>query len=84
MYAKMPFGLMNVGDNFQRAIDIDFVEEKDKFVVIYMDDITIFSKSERDHVKHLEKVFLKCRRYGISLNPRKSNFAMKKKIYWVR
>ena len=30
-----------------------------------------------DHVKHLEKLFLKCRKYGNSLNPRKSNFAMK-------
>ena len=58
-------------------MDISFAEEKDKFVVIYMDDITMFSKSNRDHVKHLEKVFLKCRKYGISLNPRKSKFSLK-------
>ena len=58
-------------------MDIAFAEEKDKFVVVYMDDITVYSKSDRDHVKNLEKVFLKCRKYGISLNPRKSNFALK-------
>ena len=58
-------------------MDIAFVEEKDKFVVTYMDDITLFSKSNRDHMKHLEKLFMKCKRYGISLNPRKSNFSMK-------
>ena len=58
-------------------MDISFSKEKDKFVVIYMDDITIFSKSDRDHVKHLEKVFLRCRRYGISLNPRKTIFSLK-------
>ena len=58
-------------------MDIAFVEEKDKFVVIYMDDIAIYSRSNRDHLKDLEKVFLKCRRYGISLNPGKSNFSMK-------
>ena len=45
MYAKMPFGLMNAGDTFQKAMDIAFSEEKDKFVVIYLDDIIIFSKS---------------------------------------
>ena len=77
MYAKIPFGLMNIGATFQRAMDIAFSEEKDNFVVIYMDDITVFSNNDRDHVKHLEKVFLKCRRYGTSLNPMKSNFALK-------
>ena len=41
MYAKIPFGLMNVGDTFQREMDIAFSEEKDRFVVIYVDDITM-------------------------------------------
>ena len=39
MYAKMPFGLMNVGETFQRAMCISFSDEKDKFIVIYLDDI---------------------------------------------
>ena len=57
-------------------MDIAFAYERDKCVVIYMDDITIYSRSDREHIKHLEKVFLKCKKYGISLNPRKSNFAL--------
>ena len=61
---------MNVGATFQREMDIAFAEEKDKFVLVYMDDITVYSKYDRDQIKHLERVFLKCRRYGISLNPR--------------
>lgn len=75
-YAKMPFGLMNVGATFQRATDIAFLEENDRFVVIYLDDITVFSKSDQDHLQNLIRVFLKCRKFGISLNPKKSNFAM--------
>ena len=43
MYDKMPFGLMNAGATFQKAMDIAFVGEKEKFVVIYLDDITVFS-----------------------------------------
>ena len=43
MYAKMPFGMMNAGATFQRAMDIYFVGLKDKFVLIYMDDLTIYS-----------------------------------------
>ena len=42
MYSKMPFGLMNAGAMFQRAMDIAFSEEKENFVVIYLDDITIY------------------------------------------
>ena len=42
MYAKMPFGLMNAGATFPRAMDISFVEEKDKLVMVYLDDITVF------------------------------------------
>jgi hypothetical protein len=76
MCAKMPFGLMNAGETFQRAMDIAFVGEKDKFVVVYLDDITVFSKSDKEHCCHLRKVFLKCRSFGISLNPKKSLFAM--------
>ena len=54
MNRKMPFGLMNAGANFQRAMDIAIVGEKDKFVVIYLDDITIFSQSDDEHLKHLK------------------------------
>ena len=67
---------MNVGDTFPCAMNIAFAKEKDKFVVVYMDDITVYSRSDREHIKHLEKVFLKCRKYGISLYPRKSNFSL--------
>ena len=77
MYAKMPFGLMNAGATFQREIDITFSNEKDRFVLIYLDDITVYSKNDQDHLEHLRRVFLKCRRFGISLNPKYSNFDMK-------
>ena len=50
MYSKMPFGLMNARATFQRAMDIAFAEEKDKFVVIYLDDITVFSASNELHL----------------------------------
>ena len=71
MYAKMPFGLMNAGAIFQRAMDISFAGEIGKFVVIYMDDITVYSISDREHIHHLEKFFIKCIKFGISLNPKK-------------
>ena len=57
-------------------MDIAFVEEKEWFVLVYMGNITVYSRWAKDHVRHLERFFIKCRKYGISLNPRKSNFAL--------
>ena len=75
-YRKMPFGLINAGATFQRAMDIAFVGEQDKFLVVYLDDITVFSKNDDEHIEHLRRTFEKCRRYGLSLNPQKSLFAL--------
>ena len=77
MYARMPFRLTNVGATFQRAMDISFMGQVNKFVVVYLDDITVFSKSDQKHLKHLMKVFDRYRKFGISLNPKKSLFAVK-------
>jgi hypothetical protein len=57
-------------------MDIAFVGERDKFVVIYLDDLTVFSDSDQSHLKHLRQTFVKCRKYGLSLNPKKSHFSM--------
>eukprot|EP00253_Pinus_taeda_P036204 PITA_36204 len=75
-YAKMPFGLKNAGATFHRAMDLAFSNEKDVFLVVYLDDLTVFSKSDEEHMHHLKTVFLKCRKYGLLLNPKKSLFTM--------
>jgi hypothetical protein len=58
-------------------MDIAFIREKYKFVVIHLDDITVLSKHDKEHFHHLKNVFLKCIRFGLSLNPTKYLFAMK-------
>jgi len=74
--AKMPFGLKTFGATFQRAMDITFANEKDVFLVVYLDDLTVFSGSDDEHLHHLKIVFQRCRKFGISLNPKKSIFSM--------
>jgi hypothetical protein len=76
MYVKMPFSLMNTGATFQRVMDITFVEDLGRFIVIYLDDVTVFSQSDEEHLRHLRRVFEKCRRFGISLNPKKILFRL--------
>jgi len=57
-------------------MDITFSNEKVVFLVVYLDDLTVFSNTDEEHLYHLKIVFQRCRKYGISLNPKKSLFAM--------
>ena len=82
-YAKMPFGLKNARATFQHAMDIAFTSEKDVFLVVYLDDLTIFSHSDDENLYHLRIVFQKCRKFGISLNPKKSLFAWRRASFSV-
>jgi len=56
---------------------IAFIGEKDQFLVIYLDEITVFSKYDKENHCHLRKFFLNWWRFGLSLNPKKSLFSMK-------
>jgi hypothetical protein len=76
MYLRMPFGLMNVGATFQRAMEFAFRDIIQKIIEIYQDDLTVVSKERKDHLSHLKIVFERCRKYGISLNPKKSVFGI--------
>ena len=72
----MPFGLVNAGATFQRAMDIVFKGLINRSIVIYLDDITIYSKKRTNHLQDLKQIFERCRRFGISLNPKKYFFAL--------
>ena len=74
----MPFGLLIAGAIFQRAMDYAFNELIGKIIEIYQDDLTVFSKERSDHVAHLIKVFERCKKFGISLNPAKSTLGVDK------
>lgn len=57
----MPFGLMNVGATFQRAMDSFFKDIIYKIIIIYLDDLIVFSKDTMQHIKYLETIFERCR-----------------------
>jgi len=52
----MPFGLSNAPLAFQRFMNDIFSDVLDVFVVIYLDDILIYSDNMDDHKKHVKKV----------------------------
>jgi hypothetical protein len=63
---------MNVGATFQRAMDFAFSNYLFKFIVVYQDDLIVYSKNRSDHIDHLRKIFDRCWSLGISLKPKKS------------
>jgi hypothetical protein len=75
-YRKMLFCLINVGETFQRAMGITFRGLIQDCVVVYLDEVTIFSMNKKYHISHLRRVFNSYRRYGISLNPQKIVFVV--------
>jgi hypothetical protein len=57
----MSFGLTNVPAYFMYLMNNMFMEYLNKFVVVFINDILIFSKTEEDHEKHLRLVLEKLR-----------------------
>lgn len=53
-YQKMPFGIINADATFQRAMDIAFKGLVKKSVVIYLDDIMVYSKKRNNHLQDLK------------------------------
>jgi hypothetical protein len=55
-YLVMSFGLTNAHAHFMYLMNSVFMPKLDKFVVIFIDDILIYSKSEEEHVRHLRVI----------------------------
>jgi hypothetical protein len=60
-YTVMSFGLINAPAYFMYLMNKVFMEYLDKFVVVFIDDILIFSKMEEEQEKHLRLILLKLR-----------------------
>ncbi|KAL6362465.1 hypothetical protein LRP88_03747 [Fusarium phalaenopsidis] len=73
-YLVMPFGLTNAPAAFQRMINNVLREHLDIFVVCYLDDILIFSKTEEEHTEHVHKVLQTLQDAKLLVEPEKSKF----------
>ena len=55
-YTVVPYGLTNAPGVFMNLMNKLFMKYLDKFVVVFIDDILIFSKSKEEHAEHLRIV----------------------------
>lgn len=70
----MPFGLCNAPATFQHLVNDIFREFLDYFVIIYLDDILIFSASLELHRIHVKKVLSTLRKHGLYVKADKCDF----------
>ncbi|GBG74376.1 hypothetical protein CBR_g18787 [Chara braunii] len=80
-FVVMPFGLCNASGTFQHAMNWIFHDHLDKFVVVYLDDILIFSKSVEGHAQHVETVLSLLRQHKYKVNLEKYEFGRTKILY---
>ena len=71
-FLRMPFGLRNAAQTFQKFIDEVF--RNLSFTFPYLDDVLIASKTEEEHINHLKQVFSRLEEFGISINKEKCQF----------
>jgi transposase InsO family protein len=76
-YTVMPFGLTNAPATFQRMINHVLREYLDQFVVVYLDDILIFSDTLEEHKEHVHKVLSALQDFDLLVEPEKSQFHAK-------
>ena len=70
----LPLGLCNAPSTFQRLMHEVLGDALDKFVLVYLDDILVFSDSEAEHERHLCWVFERLRQHRLFVKREKCHF----------
>ncbi|KAL1217934.1 RNA-directed DNA polymerase-like protein [Cardamine amara subsp. amara] len=73
-FVVMPFGLTNASAAFMRLMNSIFQEYLDEFVIIFIDDILVYSKSQEEHEMHLRMVLSKLREQKLFAKLSKCSF----------
>ncbi|CAI2734883.1 unnamed protein product [Schistosoma spindalis] len=73
-FLRMPFGLKNAAQTFQRFMDE--VTRGLDFVFAYIDDVLIASSSLEEHIQHLQILFERFKKHGVVINPAKCIFGV--------
>lgn len=77
-YLRMPFGLCNAPATFQRLMQATMSDLVFQIVLIYLDDLLVFSSTFQDHIVRLETVLKRLRDTGLKVKVEKCHFLQPK------
>jgi hypothetical protein len=77
-FLVMSFGLTNAPAFFMNLMNKVFMEYLDKFVVVFIDDVLIYSRSDEEHEEHLRKVLDRLREHQLYAKFSKCEFWLRK------
>ena len=80
-FTVLPFGLTNAPASFQRLMNEIFKPYLDKFVVIFLDDICVYSKTEEEHLRHIQLVLEKLDEYNLKMKISKCSFGQRSVVF---
>ncbi|GJU67921.1 reverse transcriptase domain-containing protein [Tanacetum coccineum] len=69
-YLKMPFGLKNAGATYQRLVHKAFQKHIGRNLEVYVDDLVIKSRTEKEVIRDIEETFKTLREINMKLNPK--------------
>lgn len=73
-FNRMPFGLCNAPATFQRLMERMFGDQRHQSVLLYLDDVIIFSSTIEQHLERLEEVFSRLQRQELKVKLSKCRF----------
>ena len=80
-FTRMPQGLMNSPSTFERIMELIFGDMNLSELVLYLDDLLVFSRDMPEHLDRLEKVFQRLHQHGLKLNGKKCSLFRQEVAY---
>lgn len=80
-FKVLPFGLCNAPSTFERLMERILQGLRWQILLVYLDDVIVFSSSIQEHFERLDTVFTKLKDVGLKLKPKKCHLLQREVVY---